>query len=110
MKDILLAAAVLAFFVLGYYAADRFGKFMDEIRRDCRRPSASVRKIYVTGTEGKSRDRVIKEIRTILDSLPYQDRSEIMICIPADPCAIECLKRAGYSMETDLLPDSRNQS
>lgn len=39
MEDILLAVVMLVFFTLGYYAAGRFGQFLDEIFQGWKEPT-----------------------------------------------------------------------
>ena len=101
MESILLII-VLAVLVSGYFVTARFGKFLDENFRASDDPRSSGRKVYIDETDGKSAGTVSKEVYAILDSLPEDDDSLILICKKAEPGIIKCLEDAGCTAEFDL--------
>ena len=47
MKDILMAVLTLAFFTVGYFAVDRYGKFVDENIQETQEPEEPGIKVFI---------------------------------------------------------------
>jgi len=102
MEDILLIVMMLAFFVFGYFVADRFGRFMDENFQGYQEAEEPNRKVFIAETKGKSAKKISKEVNTMLDSFQDCDAYEIIICKTVEPHIIEYLKNNGCAIHYSI--------
>ena len=69
VEDILLAAAVIAFFVIGFYLLAHLDRFADRICLSFQRPQEPENMISITGTGEKSTEMIDPQvIDNIVDS------------------------------------------
>ena len=99
MENIVLALIMAAIFVIGYYVAGRFGKFVDESCHDCQESQIQGRNVYITETAGKSKNAISNEVTSMLDTLPDHDEYDIIICRTVSEGIIEYLERSGCSIK-----------
>ena len=60
MADILMAAAIVGFFAVGYLALDGLGKYMDAVYRKLMEQQNPDRKVFLNEIEGKNTGTISK--------------------------------------------------
>ena len=79
MGEIVLIAAVAAFFAFGFFVIHRFGEFADKSCPEKKKAQKHDRKVYIVETAGKSAESIAGEVRALLDSLPNREDCKIIL-------------------------------